>query len=274
MKSASTVVITHERDEHLLRQQDALARESGWDEAVVCFMDQPTEPWPQPPARVRTIHLDGPDLNLAAARNTAARVARSEVLVFLDVDCLPAPGAVTELAAQCRPGRVVMADPHYLPPGWEPPADPVRAAQPHPRRTDLPRGRSDQWHMFWSLGFAMRADDFWTVGGFDEAFRGYGGEDTDFAFRCRDASLELWLSRARVLHQAHAVHRPPLQHLSSIVVNAHRFHDRWGTWPMEGWLTEFADRGLVSLGPDHLDVVRLPTDEELAASLVPDAAFG
>ncbi|GAB3711911.1 glycosyltransferase family 2 protein [Mariniluteicoccus flavus] len=273
MTPVSVLVISHERDTHLRRQQDALARTPGWDEAVVAFLNQPDEPWDKAPARVRTLHHASPGLALAAGRNAAARAARGDVLVFLDVDCLPEADTVASLARECAPGRVVMADPHYLPPGWAPPLDPGPLALPHPSRASLGFGRSEAWPMFWSLGFAVRADDFARVGGFDEAYAGYGGEDTDLAFRCREAGLELWLSRARVLHQAHAVHRPPLHHLTSIVTNAHRFRERWDVWPMEGWLSAFADRGFIAVGEERIEVLRTPTDAEVAATRVEDARF-
>ncbi|GAB3624730.1 glycosyltransferase [Mariniluteicoccus endophyticus] len=267
------LVLTRDRDTHLLRQQEALQRTPGWDEAVVAFVGQPDEPWDAPPPRVGTVHLDTPDLDLSAGRNAAARAATGDVLVFLDVDCLPGPGAIARLAAQCRPGRLVMAEPRYLPPGWTPPADPVPLAEPHPARADLAPGPSTEWHMFWSLGFAITAADFAALGGFDESYAGYGGEDTDFAFRCRDAGMGLWWSTASVLHQAHAVHRPPLHHFASILTNARRFRERWGIWPMEGWLTAFSERGLIEVGPDELRVLREPTYAEVAATRLPDARF-
>ncbi|WP_460702238.1 glycosyltransferase family 2 protein [Luteococcus sediminum] len=284
MPTTSVLVLTHDRDEHLLRQADSLqhtqgcdgAAGRGWDEVVVTFVNQDTEPWEFPPDGVRTQHLEAEGLALAAGRNASARAARAQdedVLVFLDVDCLAEPTTVATLAADCRPGRLVMASPCYLPPGWAPPSDPSLVAIPHPSREGLGTGASTDWHMFWSLGFAITAGDFWCVGGFDEDYRGYGGEDTDFAFRCRDAGMNFFLSPARVLHQAHAVHRPPLHHFASIVTNARRFHQRWGRWPMVGWLDAFAARGLLRIDGDELVVLREPTADEVAATHQPTARF-
>ncbi|WP_409241961.1 glycosyltransferase family 2 protein, partial [Caballeronia sp. INML3] len=39
--------------------------------------------------------------------------------------------------------------------------------------------------MFWSLNFACHLNTFEQIGGFDDAYTGYGGEDTDFAFRAK-----------------------------------------------------------------------------------------
>ena len=50
---------------------------------------------------------------------------------------------------------------------------------------------------------------------------------------------------AEAYHQHHGGTGPPREHLESIVGNARRFHDRWGRWPMEGWLQALAEQGLV-----------------------------
>lgn len=53
-----------------------------------------------------------------------------------------------------------------------------------------------------------------------------------------------WVGAARSYHQWHPVSDPPTEHLGDIIRNANLFHDRWGWFPMEGWLTAFAARGL------------------------------
>lgn len=214
---ARAFVITHRRDDHLLHQQRALQRVPGWDEAVVTFINQPDVPWATAPPRVRVEHLTADGVALAQARNHAARAepwrgAGSGRLFHFR------PGWDDALPADEMPPAVVMAVSWCGLPG-------VGRRTRAPSRSPCPTtpgpgcrwAEPDAWHMFWSLGFAMRADDFASVGGFDEGYSGYGGEDTDFAFACRRAGLELWLSSAPVFHQAHAVHRPPLQHTSSIV---------------------------------------------------------
>ncbi|MDO9396736.1 MAG: glycosyltransferase family 2 protein, partial [Herbiconiux sp.] len=79
------------------------------------------------------------------------------------------------------------------------------------------------------------------------------GEDTDFAFAAREAGVELaWVGSARAYHQHHPVQSPPVDHLDDIVRNATVFHERWGTWPMGGWLDAFEQRGLVHRDGDRL----------------------
>jgi hypothetical protein len=43
-----------------------------------------------------------------------------------------------------------------------------------------------------------------------------------------------------------------VQHLTSILRNARIFHQRWGTWPMEGWLSAFEELGLIKRDSDRV----------------------
>ena len=63
-----------------------------------------------------------------------------------------------------------------------------------------------------------------------------------------------WVGGANAFHQYHPVSRPPVEHLVDIVRNATLYHQRWGQWPMAGWLEEFARRGLVDWTDDALTV--------------------
>ncbi len=121
----------------------------------------------------------------------------------------------------------------------------------------------------------MTRTTFQRLGGFDEAFTGYGAEDTDFGFTARAAGVELlFLGRPGAFHQHHGVVDPPLQHLADIVRNARIFRRKWEMWPMQGWLGRFRDMGLVSWTETSLDLLREPTAEELSdAARDPRARF-
>jgi hypothetical protein len=126
-----------------------------------------------------------------------------------------------------------------------------RLARPHHARpslrTDEVRAAEDL-RLFWSLSFALHADDWQALGGFCEDYVGYGGEDTDFGQRLGAANgTLLWVGGAAAYHQHHPSESPPVQHLDAIVANANRFHDRWGWFPMEGWLERFAAMGLAEM---------------------------
>jgi GT2 family glycosyltransferase len=130
----------------------------------------------------------------------------------------------------------------------------LAAAQPHPARPAPAAGdllQAEDLRLFWSLSFALDASTWTLVGGFDESYDGYGGEDTDFGQRASVAGVPLWwVGGALAYHQWHPVSDPPVEHVEDIVRNANRFRQRWGWFPMEGWLNAFAARGLARPDPN------------------------
>lgn len=279
------VTVVHGRAEHLARQVAGLARSTlRPDRHVVVAMDDPAvADAPDGGLERLVVPIDRRDgrLPLAAARNAGVRAAwdgGAEVAVLLDVDCIPAPGLVeayARAAADAETSGDLLGGPvTYLPPppagGYDLDALPALDA-PHPARPAPAPGavvRSDDQHdLFWSLSFALRQRTWHDLGGFDEAYLGYGGEDTDFACRARRAGVSLaWIGSARAYHQHHPVSSPPVEHLEDVVRNAALFHARWGTWPMRGWLDAFERDGLVARRDDGSYVVREPAAlAELAA---------
>ena len=145
-----------------------------------------------------------------------------------------------------------------------------RQAEPHPARpvpaVDEVRRASDL-RLFWSLSFAVSATDLATIDGFDPGYTGYGGEDTDFAMRVQERGGSLWwVGGADAYHQHHDSEAPPVRHAASIVRNANRFHDRWGWYPMEGWLEALQQRGAVRRDEDGWSVAQADreTRDEIA----------
>lgn len=225
---------------------------------------------PAPPA-VSTVHVppgrDG--MRVGAARNAAARLAMThdvDLLVFLDVDCLPGPALLERYVAAARshPDDLLCGPVTYLESVQRPSTaqDLDAMTHPHPVRP-LPldgtvvTASDDEFDLFWSLSFAVGRAVWDAVGGFDERYVGYGGEDTDFAHRAARAGAGLaWVGAARAFHQHHPVSSPPVEHVDDIVRNAGIFHDTWGRWPMGGWLDAFEERGLVGRRDDGSYVVR------------------
>ncbi|MDM7989186.1 galactosyltransferase-related protein [Arthrobacter sp. zg-Y877] len=285
----SVLIISSGRDIHLANAVRGICRSTRLPaEIVVCYMDQPAAVPPASDVPLRVVHVSGgagAPLPLGAARNAAAAAARSGTLVFLDVDCIPAADMFDRLLADLdRTGGLVMAAPRYLTADagvrdWASGGgDSVlyRDSVPHHARASLAPApgeaaiASQEYALFWSLGFAVHRDTYGRIGGFDESFAGYGGEDTDFAFTARRKAVPLAFSAATMFHQHHGVHRPPLHHLESIVVNAVAFRRKWGGWPMTGWLEAFASAGYVDWDRDgeYLHLLRVPGPAELAAARV------
>lgn len=212
-----------------------------------------------PTAEVVDLPSDGLRLPLAEARNIGARHALAsgaELLIFLDVDCIPGPALVARYRQVARSRRyrhsVLCGPVAYLPPPTSE-GYPIGAlaglASPHPARPipadDEVLDNGDHT-LFWSLSFAVTATTWRRIGGFCQRYAGYGGEDTDFGQLARQAHVDLcWVGGAHAYHQYHPVEEPPIRHLDDILRNAAIFKDRWGWWPMGGWLAEFEKRGLI-----------------------------
>ncbi|ARC58544.1 Chondroitin synthase [Frondihabitans sp. 762G35] len=224
---------------------------------VVVWLDEGAAP--DLPADVVLAVPPGPrGLRLAAARNAGADRAvadGADLVVFLDADCVPDTELVTRYAdaARERPDAVLCGPVTYLPEGVEAGDAGVmrRHRAPHAARPDPAPGilrvaSPDEYPLFWSLSFAVTATRWRQGPRFDEAYEGYGGEDTDYAFRLREGGVPLvWVGGADAYHQYHPTSSPPRAHLDDILRNGALFAERWHEWPMLGWLEAFEREGLV-----------------------------
>lgn len=277
MSVVATVTLAHGRHRHLERQQRSLAASTEVPAlAVVVAMEDPgvrgvVAAGPLS-ARSRVVDLpavteggeggegcEGLLLPLARARNLGVRTAfdgGADLVVCLDVDCMVGPRALAayrDAASRVGSPALLCGTVAYL----DPPRDgaewtdaEIAAAQPHPDRPSPPDGEvhpADDVRLFWSLSFALDAQTWERIGGFDEVYVGYGGEDTDFGQRAAAGGVPMhWVGGALAHHQWHPVSDPPVEHVGDIVRNANLFSDRWGWWPMEAWLEAFGRRGLVT----------------------------
>ncbi len=261
MTTAIITLTSRARRAHLVRQEAWIRELAPEAVRVVVQLDGVSEP-DLVEGAVRVAPGDE-GLRLAAGRNRGAAEAigrGADLLVFLDVDCLPHPQLLPlyERAAREAAGihpTLLCGPVTYLPEGATPdgPADADEYVAPHPARPAPAAGvtepaRPDEWDLFWSLSFACTAATWAAVGGFDESYEGYGGEDTDFAQSAALAGASLaWVGGAHALHQFHPTSSPPWQHLDDILRNGRIFARRWGRWPMTGWLAAFADAGAIEL---------------------------
>ena len=255
------ITLAHGRHTHLAGQAAALARSSAPPEVyVVVAMDDPGVRAVVPGADVVPVPRVHGGLPLAAARNAGVARARelgADLLVLLDVDCLPS----AELVGRYREVAIARGGVLCGPVGYLPPPAPAgypttglrELARVHPARPAPADGEvlaAADPALFWSLSFALTVADWDRVGGFCEDYYGYGGEDTDFGQAVVRAGVEMWwVGGAWVFHQHHGEGGPPVQHVDDVVRNATIFHRRWGWWPMRGWLEDFARRGLVAVDP-------------------------
>ncbi|MFI5934202.1 glycosyltransferase family 2 protein [Actinoplanes sp. NPDC051494] len=260
--SATTAVVTicsASRLDHVRRQQRFLARERV--RRVVVWLDAGPPPSVPEFAGAELVHVPPGErgMRLAAGRDRGverALAGGAGFLVLLDADCLPGPGLLARYraAAEAHPGALLCGPVTYLPEGTVPPgpAELPALTDPHPARPSPPDGENvpGEHRLFWSLSFAVTAATWHAVGGFDESYEGYGGEDTDFAFTARAVGVPLvWVGGAHAYHQYHPTSTPPWQHLDDILRNGRLFADRWGSWPMRGWLDAFAAAGAVEHTP-------------------------
>ena len=264
MTGPSVLTLVKNREAHLHQLVEGLRRSTlpPRELIVVDMSDRPVALRSTPfPARI--IRHAGHGLPLAAARNLAAAAATGDDLVFLDVDCIPLSACLDRLVdTLAAEDALLCADIRYLGPddargSWTE-ADLLARGRAHPVR-DFPttgHRREERPGLFWSLAFGVSADRFHALGGFDEAFTGYGGEDTDLGVRAAAAGVPLlFVGGAIACHQWHESDDPPVRHLADIVRNARTFHAKHGWWPMDGWLRAFAARGLVRWTDDALTLV-------------------
>lgn len=216
----------------------------------------------QPPLPAPGIQLHVPPgphgLRVGAARNAAAHLARehgADLLVFLDVDCLPGAQLLDRYVAVMRthPDDILCGPVTYLASVQQPSTARELAAhtrphpaRPHPVDGEVVRATEAEFDLFWSLSFAVTPETWARLGGFDEAYEGYGAEDTDLGRRARAAGVGLqWVGGAHAYHQWHPAGTPPWRHLDDILRNGALFAERWGEWPMRGWIDAFVDAGAV-----------------------------
>lgn len=263
MTRLGVLTLARGRTAHLRNLIEGLRRSDvAPDELVVVDMnDDPLTLEPAPFA-VKLARLPGTRLPLAAARNLAARLSTGEKLLFLDADCIPSRALLRTMAETLGTidglicPRTLYLGPDDARGAWRE-EELAAAGRGHAAR-DFPdeglRIETDPG-LFWSLAFGVRRATFEALGGFDESFSGYGGEDTDLGFRARAAGVPLvFTGDACAFHQHHPVSDPPFEHLADIVRNAEVFRRKWGRWPMEGWLSDFERSGAIRVGAETIEM--------------------
>jgi GT2 family glycosyltransferase len=212
---AVSVIVSHfEQPRQLALTLTALrAAEPAPDQLQIIVADDGSATPPDLPEGVELVRQENRGFRLAAARNLGAAAATADVLVFLDADTVPEPRFLWEIARlpALAPDVLAVGRRRHADLGRARPASDITAhAVPH--RLDEPAWLQDAYRSSRNL---LDADDrsyrfvigaaiacsrrlFDDVGGFDESFDAYGGEDWEWAYRA-------WLGGAVLAHVPEAV---------------------------------------------------------------------
>ncbi|MGH2728636.1 MAG: glycosyltransferase, partial [Actinomycetota bacterium] len=184
----SVVVATYQRAKLLPRLFAALeAQTIGPDRFEAIFVDDgSTDGTPETLGRLKAstplsveILGDGVNRHQGPARNLGWSRSRAPIVAFTDDDCVPVPDWLERGLAAMGTGRRVV----------------VGRTEPDPAQAHLqgPFSRSisvlDATY-FETCNIFYRKTDLEAAGGFDEAFRSHGGEDTDLGWRIRKRGSE------------------------------------------------------------------------------------
>jgi glycosyltransferase involved in cell wall biosynthesis len=239
------------------------------DELVIVFMNEPIREMPLLPFPIHCYSLmQSAHLPLAAARNLAATNAKGDFLIFLDVDCIPSATLIADYKSEIATNALLSGQVRYLKSDATYGEDFLSKMDdlsiPDPIRAGL---KTIPYSLFWSLNFACSKATYQKIGGFDEGYKGYGAEDTDFSFSAEQQQVPIKSVTAKAYHQYHDSFSPPLNHLEDIIGNANRFFQKWKIWPMEGWLKAFQRMGLIEWDKQNIQLIRKPTNDEIMATL-------
>ena len=212
VRTVSVIVPHYRQQAELDRTLAALARQTHPANAlqVVVVDDGSPEP-PRVPDGVRLVRQRDEGFRLAAARNAGVAASDGEILCFLDADTAPEPDYVARMTRlpSLLPEAVTVGRRRHA--DFRDASTPVEvagpaAALPEPSwltesyRASADLLRSDDRSYRYLIG-AVTACSRWffeQVGGFDEDFREYGGEDWEWAYRA-------WLAGGIFCHVPDAV---------------------------------------------------------------------
>ena len=219
----SVVVPYYERQDQLdrlLAGLDAQELPAEAFEVVVADDGSRVPPTPGHHAyRVVMVRQEDAGFRLAAARNLGAATATAPVLAFVDQDCIPAPGYLARMVrAADSPWAMVLGHRRHAELGgwsaamvqdWLQHAGPgpVELSEPewlldgYARTADLTEPDARAYQLVIGAALTLHAELFTRLGGFDESFRSYGGEDWELGHRALVAGADTrWLRDAVVWH--------------------------------------------------------------------------
>ena len=206
--SVTVVVPYYERPEELQLTLAGLERQTyPRDLFEVVIVDDGSDPpltKPETPLDLRVAYQEDLGFGLARARNTGARAAMGDIILFLDCDMIPEDEWIAAHARwhHAAGDAVTMGFRFHVEVGGVHAAD-VRerrgclaelfegreVARPEwievhlARTSDLTSDDDDIFRVITGGNFGISRDFFEIVGGFDETFTQWGAEDREFAYR-------------------------------------------------------------------------------------------
>lgn len=198
MIPAASIVIPLYNDADTIRScLDALLKQSILSRLEIIVVDDgSTDDGPALVTQYPVVLIRQPNAGPAAARNTGARAARGEILLFLDADCVATPRWAEQMLAAFETNQIVAAmggiesATHELLPQ-------LIQTEIEERYTRL--SHSPFIDFFASVAVAIRRQMFLDVGGFREDFR--YSEDCELAYRIHQQGGKMVFVQAdRVLH--------------------------------------------------------------------------
>lgn len=210
-----SVIVTHySQPDELARTLAALARQDHPRELLeIIVADDGSPRVPVVPEGVRLVRQDDLGFRAAAARNLGASAATGDVLCFLDADTTPEPAYIRHLSRlpALLPEAVTVGRRRHADLSGLAADEPIEAIGPrheltepawlreaYARSGDLLRADDRSYRYVISAVLACSRAFFDEVGGFDETFSSYGGEDWEWAHRA-------WQSGAVLAHVRDAV---------------------------------------------------------------------
>lgn len=134
----------------------------------------------------------------AIARNTGARAAQGQLLLFLDADCIAAPDLIEQLIARHAAGQPVIGGAMQI----ETDSYWVLCDNLLSFTDTLASASAGERAYLPSFCLAVERELFEQAGGFDERFAGAAGEDIDLSMRLRGLGYSLQFEPAlRVAHR-------------------------------------------------------------------------
>ncbi|MCL4454568.1 MAG: glycosyltransferase [Deinococcus sp.] len=190
----SVIVPTHNRREMLEKKLRTLEEQPGEFETIVvadgCTDDtlRFLEDY-HPPYSLQVLQTEG--RGAAFARNRGAEAAKGEILLFSDDDVVPGAGWVAAHQQAHASPRAVAVGRLLLP-----------SKLRNCGAAELP-GPLVFWWNITGNNTSLPKTLFDQVGGYDESFSGYGGEDPDLGYRLIKSGARLvFVRRAEAIHEA------------------------------------------------------------------------